>query len=112
MIIQTPSALIESGTAEDWLFEGDGPVEEAAWPLLLHLRKSGDWRKIPNRSFTVYSLDGKSPMVVMGKHWDGGNRHFVRINYNWQRPGMYERSLAMLPKSFLSRFETKPALGR
>lgn len=112
--LQAPSShsLIGIGTARDWLFESKGTKEEAAWNLLMHLRKSGDWRQLKSRSHIIYSDDGKTPKVVMFNDYKSNQRHFVRVNGPWQNPGVYEQMLSRLPTGWLDRLKSSTSKER
>lgn len=95
------------GTAQDWLFEASGSKDDAAWPLLMHLRKTGNWRQLPSRSQIIYSDDGRSPKVVMFSDRSNPTKHFVRVNGKWRTPGIIEEAVSKLPASWVSRFKSK-----
>lgn len=109
MELKTPSMppTMGVGTAQDWLFESPGKKEDAAWSLLLHLRKSGNWRQLPSRSHIIYSDNGRTPKVVMFSDRSDSNSHFVRVNGNWRSPGMIEEAISKLPASWIERFKSK-----
>jgi hypothetical protein len=99
---------VDVGTSESWLFEAPGSVLSAAVALLKPLHKQGLYYREFQHNLVVFRNIQGEPRVVIVPQRDakGGvdpSRHRVMVNGDWQKPGLYERTLASLPEKWLDR---------
>ena len=99
---------MDVGTSECWLFEAPGSVASAGAALLEPLRKQGlYYREYQHHLIIFRDIKGAPRAVVVPQRDSKGridvNRHRVMVNGDWQKPGLYERTLASLPEKWLDR---------